>query len=427
MPERVSLRLRGVGSLVLADGREVPLGAFRIEQAYSGRTFLYCTRTDRVAITLAIMKPVGLRGRISGGCPIRAYWGVLEHAEEPRGRICITVRNVEVGERRADATNHELLLTNFKFPGAKAKATALDVDWGHSRVQVRLIPLRDYQGRLRYLWKSRDITPTTIARFHSRKLSDDDLDAFVTDLCSGLSVVQGRKINWIHHSVHSSSRILRYASFGRTITKSPKVPPLCLNPTRAFATLAPSALSDAIPAVKRFRETFDSKNLLINAWLDGRTEADYLEARTLKCVVVIEALLTLTTRQEKITKRIHATRSWDELYRRLSEALPGEFNASVTINNWNRLNEKPFRNVLAEVFERHRITVSSDDIGLFCKIRNSIVHRFDYDPEIRVPPEWDLPNQRHAAIHFFAAAFVDRIVLQLFGLLPRLVMVRSTI
>jgi hypothetical protein len=52
-------------------------------------------------------------------------------------------------------------------------------------------------------------------------------------------------------------------------------------------TPALEAAKDALPAIKRFRETFDRHNRLINAWLDARTETDYLEARTLKYVVVI--------------------------------------------------------------------------------------------------------------------------------------------
>lgn len=416
MPDRVALILRGTGFLILADDQELPLGAFRIEQNYSGRTFLYCARTDRLAFNLALMKPVGLRGQTSDGHSIKAHWGALEYFHEPRGQVCIAIRNVEIGERRPDGRVHVLLLTNFEFPNEKAKSTTLDVHWGNSCVQVRLTPHRDYQKRLGYLLKTHGITPTAVLRFNSKSLPDADVDRFIIDLCLALSVLHGRKVNWIHRATHGPHREFQHAVFGHTVTKSPKVPPLCLNPTRTFVTLPPTAVQNAIPAIKHFRETFDANNLLINAWLDGRTEADYLEARTLKCVVVVEALVTLTTRREKIERNIHPSASWKDLYRRLSEALPGEFAASVTKNNWNRLNEKPFRALFSEVCERHRITVSADDLSVFSRIRNSIVHRFDYDPDISVPPEWDLPGQRHAAVHFFAAAFVDRIVLQLCGL-----------
>jgi hypothetical protein len=49
-------------------------------------------------------------------------------------------------------------------------------------------------------------------------------------------------------------------------------------------------------------------------------------------------------------------------------------------------------------------------------IRNAIVHRFNYDYDIHLPTPWNMPDRPQTAQHFFAAAFVDRIILQLFGL-----------
>jgi hypothetical protein len=63
---------------------------------------------------------------------------------------------------------------------------------------------------------------------------------------------------------------------------------------RTRETPALTASKDALSRVKHFRETYDPNNRLINAWLDARTETDYLEARTLKYVVVIETLNALT-------------------------------------------------------------------------------------------------------------------------------------
>jgi hypothetical protein len=40
-----------------------------------------------------------------------------------------------------------------------------------------------------------------------------------------------------------------------------------------------------------------------------------------------------------------------------------------------------------------------------------------YDPAIKLPSEWSTPDRHQVSQHFFVAWFVDRIILQLFGLI----------
>lgn len=99
------------------------------------------------------------------------------------------------------------------------------------------------------------------------------------------------------------------------------------------------------------------------------------------------------------------------------DALPGE-PLLPTIESWQRLNERFFRDLLAAVCQHHNVTVQPADLTLFNRIRDNIVHRFSYDPAIELPSAWSMPNQHQVSQHFFAASFVDRIILQLFGLIP---------
>lgn len=71
---------------------------------------------------------------------------------------------------------------------------------------------------------------------------------------------------------------------------------------------------------------------------------------------------------------------------------------------------------LIDIGNRHAITLSKEDVKVFNRIRNSIVHRFGYDDTIHLPGHWNMLNSAQTAQHFFAAEFVDRIILQLFGL-----------
>jgi hypothetical protein len=179
-----------------------------------------------------------------------------------------------------------------------------------------------------------------------------------------------------------------------------------------------TAARETLPFIKHFRETFDSHNRLINAWLDARTPTDYLEARTLKYVVVVESLNALTLRTDKtIAKTVRDSSVWKEIYQKhIAPALPAYAANWLTLSNWQRLNERSFRDTLEAVCRVHGVTLPLKDVSLFGSVRNAIVHRFDYNYSVQLPSRWIMPDHVQAAQHFFAAEFVDRIILQLFGL-----------
>lgn len=232
--------------------------------------------------------------------------------------FCFILKNVEVGQVTSDGHDHCLSLTNLHFPTDLPRPMAFPVAWGTTTILVRLSPWRNYRERLWWLLKTGDIIPTAILRFQTQKLTGDEINQFITDFCLALSLVQGRKINWIHHAIFGPHGTFQRAVFGNTITKTDKVPPLCFIPSCTSATLALTAARDAVSAIKRFRETFDPHNRIINSWLDARTEADYLEGRTLKCVVVIEALIALSRRNDpKIIATTQNLKAWAKLYQRV--------------------------------------------------------------------------------------------------------------
>ncbi len=358
------------------------------------------------------------QGQTTTGQHIQTQGGLDEYIDTGK-ELCFILRNVEVGQGAPEGHMHKLCLTNIRFPTDNPGAIAFTVSWGATMILVRLCPLRNYQERIRELMKSRGIIPTTVLQFHAADLAGNALSQFIMDLCHGLSLVQGRKINWIHHATYGPRRAFQRAVFGETITKASPAQPLCFIPTApAAVTLSLTAAKDAISAIKQFRETFDPHNRLINAWLDARTQTDYLEGRTLKYVVVIEALIALTTRADKnMATTVRDPKAWAQLYEKnIIPALPAGAANWLTLGNWQRLNVRSFRNVLEASCKVHRITVPPEDVTCFSRIRNAIVHRFDYDYNNRLPREWKMPNHPEAAQHYFAAGFVDRIILQLFGL-----------
>jgi hypothetical protein len=118
--------------------------------------------------------------------------------------------------------------------------------------------------------------------------------------------------------------------------------------------------------------------------------------------------------QTKVDRKV-----WKKLHQEVVAGLPiGAMAAkeALTLENWHRLNLSTFRDTLVAVCKRHHIMVSPSEMKLFTRIRNDIVHRFSYDLSVPLPGSRAMPGLEQAAIHFFAATFVDRIILQLFGL-----------
>jgi hypothetical protein len=340
----------------------------------------------------------------------------IEYIDSGR-EFCLILRNVEIGRVGTDRCSHELSLPNVTFPTDKPNPIALAVPWGASTVPVSLRPLRNYQARIGHLIKTRGIVATAALRFHEADVKGGPIAEFISDLCLAISLVEGTKVNWIYHATYAPRRVLQHAVFGGTITKAYATSPLCYAPGASTAvTPALTAAQEAVPAIRQFREKFDPHNRLINSWLDARTQTDYLEGRTLKYAVVIEALNAITTHGDKtIARTVQDSKTWEQLYQEVVRAKPGLEN-SVSLPNWNRLNDRPFREVLSDVCACHRIALPLLDLKLFNSIRNNIVHRLNYDLKIKLPSGWTMPNSPQAGQHYFVAHFVDRIVLELFGL-----------
>jgi hypothetical protein len=133
-------------------------------------------------------------------------------------------------------------------------------------------------------------------------------------------------------------------------------------------------------------------------------------------------LIALTRRNDpKIIATTQNPKAWAKLYQRVVKVLPAEAANLLTLAKWRGLNErsfvdKSFVDKLIDIGNRHAITLSKEDVKVFNRIRNSIVHRFGYDDTIHLPGHWNMLKSPQTAQHFFAAEFVDRIILQLFGL-----------
>jgi hypothetical protein len=326
---RSERRLLCDGVFTLRDGGHLPSGPVLIEQFASGCTLLHCERTIPVTLSARLTRITAFQGQTTQGRTVQSHGDVHESFSTPDD-LCFGLDSVEIGQASQSTHAHELSLTNLRFDADEPHPLTLFVPRGSATIRVRLTPHRNYQARIRDLGVTRQIVPTATLRFNAPKLTGTALSEFITDICTALSLVQGRRINWIYHASYDSQRHFQHAVFGQTITKPYTAQPLCFTPTTRTAVQVPiTAAYEAKPAITAFRENFDPQNRIVNAWLDARTETDYLEARTLKYAVVIEALNAVTMQMDRsIPKTKVDSKTWKKLHQTVIGGLPSDAKSS---------------------------------------------------------------------------------------------------
>ena len=175
---------------------------------------------------------------------------------------------------------------------------------------------------------------------------------------------------------------------------------------------------------------YDPHHRIVNAWLDARLQDDFLEARTLKYVVVLEALCGLVkARHDDIPSGRVPREQWKstgtkflpEIKSHLLGTAPNVDAAIVedicSLNGWGNMNRASFKATLAECLNKLGVSMHGGPIRIsrVTAIRNKIVHNLNYltDDDFK---EMNWPPIRPAQQHFFVACFVDELLLRLFGM-----------
>jgi len=204
----------------------------------------------------------------------------------------------------------------------------------------------------------------------------------VTDLCFLLSIARGTKVQWIY--------VDEYGADGRVLRRTH-----CNHITRRFGPLEPlDHRPTAADDTRRFLEAgyeefvkkaagFRLRTGLVDAYLDAKSEGNFLEVRGVKLAVVVEMFksIFLETPAGKLAPK------------------------------------KPFLQVLKKLCTYLGLNVEGTEVRLFVECRNTLVHgcRFYVDggppaKKKKLPPR---PNPTDEFL--FLVSFVDRLFLRLLG------------
>jgi hypothetical protein len=428
-------RIRATGHFVLTGGSLIPDQriSVELEQFGSGSTFLYCDGSEgRVAFLSLIVnsgEAASFVGHTDDGLPIRTS-DLRIYLGRDAGRHCFSLSHVTRGDTAAVYTSVELALTNLIFDRNHEQHCSFRVLVDDMPLSIELAPEDDYEKLVFYMQQTNCPTVTARLRMQIDSLQLDALDSLMNDLCAALSIVQGRKIQWIQRTAYSPQKMLVWAELGETKTKNPTQGILCFNPEeRKGINLPLDSILYAFPGVRKFRQVYDPEHRIVNSWLDARLQIDFLEARTLKYVIILEALCQLvkskhddipSTRVLKSAWRATGKEFLPRIKNHLSTSFQIELGAIEDIcskSNWGNLNRTSFRTSLAACLGRLGLSMHDEAkrINRVKDVRNKVVHSFRY-LTVDDFSELKWPAVDETQQHFLVACFVDEVLLRLFGL-----------
>ena len=188
-------------------------------------------------------------------------------------------------------------------------------------------------------------------------------------------------------------------------------------------------IEQAYPAYVNKRKSYKLDKGTIDAYLDAKAEADYLEMRGIKLAVAMEILRSvfLELPDAPMTGYIIEEEKFKKLSPHLCAAID-EFLKTEIIDRDSRkamcndkkvleLNRRSFANFLKKLCRHIDLRISEDDIKLFVQCRNKLVHDGRFYCAIATPEEQNqckpLPSKWHE--YCFLINFLDRVFLKLLG------------
>jgi hypothetical protein len=191
-----------------------------------------------------------------------------------------------------------------------------------------------------------------------------------------------------------------------------------------------SAAATCFSRLRQLRSRFQWVDQIIEAWLDGRIEVDYLSARALKLVVVLETLRAgVYGEKSPESQLIVPDAIWTDALKFILRQLRFYLTAGLKVNaekrdqicmveKWQELNRRSFRATLKATLKELSVSESEATLDFVVRMRNRLVHEGNFLCEtIGVGYSHPLGESPDKTKEFlFLVAFLDRVVLQMLGL-----------
>lgn len=400
---------RGIGALRWKSGAQRSC-TFQAFQLRDGDVRVLCQATD-IPVTLDTAEAlVGTtsdgRALVASGLFETNYLARLPDNYRGAGHAYrAKVLDVTLDSTRASSI-WRFALTNLTLPPR-------DLSAPHPAVQqARISRVSEYEERIRRLMTVHGVDITACLEV---QVADADVCSDVaTDLCHLLSLAcrVGYSTDGIDvHHLHSSRVTKTYCAL-------PAIDPRQPRDMEAF-------LEAVIPRYLTEKDRWGLATGLLDAYLDAKAEADYLELRGVKVAVAIEMLKQAFIAATGQPEYAVPTAAFEVIKDDLRKAV----RAVLRQRGWSRsqrhtvyanlpaLNRLPFHQHVTALCANLDLILPEGDVALFVRCRDSLVHRGRFytetaDDEQRRSVE---PHSSKAKEYFWLVHLLDRLFLRIVG------------
>jgi hypothetical protein len=386
----------GKGVITLEDGKKFDC-LFEAGQLTSGQVLLLCDFLPPLPTYLSI-SATKFEGTTSDGFRIWATEAFSETSYLPDipldrssgvwAAFHIHKMIVQIAEDGRSQSLH-FGITNLEFIGTQPTRGP-----DNSFYLILSLDLQTDSRSTRLLIKPLDLNAKILKRIRTLKgidvsceiIAEIPVDAgvamvteVVDDLCYILSVARGTKIQWVYCDSYDGSGKLLSRNLCSRITK-PYCPLEIIHPLAGGGKETKIFVEQAYPAYVNKRERYKLHKGTIDAYLDAKAEADYLEIRGVKFAVSMEIL-----------KKV--------------------FCESMNIKGGS------FKSLIENLCSSISLNVSKGEIDLFVKSRNSLIHEGEFYCITVTKGEKKKckPLSTKTEEYLFLVNFLDKVFLKLLG------------
>lgn len=401
---RIARLYRGVGLARTMLGTDLPC-EFEIAHYQDGRILASCHMSSVEAFVVRVDAISELNGTVDNHYDLRAWRSCLIVAWNPgfalasgsNVSLILSFSEMQVCYSTESPLMAQYSIVNCVIDGSASgdKSLKFNINDHDTHMTFTMNRISSYTKTLLWLQLTKGVSITS--RITTSVLDSDNsrsLDQTIDKVCDLLSAARGTKVTWmIREHVESHGRVV--ARYHRaSITR----------PFHNFGPL-PSTLDQHLPEYIRngYSALSSPTNLLfaapwlIDAFVDARTELDYIQSRGSKLAVFMEALKSAS----------HATQTHE----------PGRKNNEAGSKDTRRKSHTSLFERLNSLFEEIAFFPDKAEIELFIKSRNALVHEGQFYVESRssiskgggsaLPSVFDE--------YVFLLNFADRLMLHLLG------------
>jgi len=320
-------------------------------------------------------------------------------------------------------------LTNLSFipiervNGFPRRVLSLRLNTETATYEVVLDPISDYNERLDKVrtTKGVDVTCEAVVNVGDGQ-TIQELTQVLDNLCYILSVAGGTKINWIYRGVYSSDGSLLRRLHAARVTK-PYAPLSIIDPRNPHETKA--FIEKVYPVYINKKDSYRLDSGMIDAYLDAKQEADFLEMRGLKMVVAMEMIVWHIATVLGMSEKILDESEFKKLRTKLKHLIKSEIlqgsqmkkNRCLVYSKIPELKRCSFRDMLRKIISPENIDLPlpDDELELFIRCRNALVHKGDFycntannRDRVACPPKSTAVGE-----YFFLVNVLDRMFLKI--------------